>query len=336
MRHIKEFLVSVIIPVYNAEKFIRKAVESAVFLEEVGEIILIEDKSPDNALEVCEVLENEYRKVKLFQHPDKRNHGAGASRNLGIEKAQFDYIAFLDADDYFLSNRFLKDKEILINNHEIDGVYNALGIYYYSENARKNFLDAGYEYQEFLTLTDEVPPEELFYVLFGCHPTVKGEFSTVTITVRKSIFEKIGVFNTNLPLKQDTHLWRRMAAKCKLAAGNLTEAVAIRGVHENNRMVNKLLSVSVDKYWYIDLHNWLKKQNVKKEYRKCFEKAFLNFKLKKYSKLGQTFAFLAYYSKRPRLIFTRYAMDYHFFEVFGRNWLTLHSISFKNKLFKKQ
>jgi glycosyltransferase involved in cell wall biosynthesis len=330
------FKVSVIIPVYNAEKYLRKAVESAINLDEVGEVLLIEDKSPDKALMVCKELEKEYECVKLFRHPDKENHGAGASRNLGIEKSQYEYIAFLDADDYFLPNRFVKDKEILLKNPEIDGVYNALGIIYYSEQAKKKFLDAGYQYQEFLTLSDIVHPEELFFVLFGCHPNVKGEFSTITITVRRDIFEKVGVFNPKLPLKQDIHLWRKMAAKCKLAAGNLKEPVAIRGVHENNRMVNKQLSVSVDKYWYKDLHKWLRKQKVKKAYMECFEKSYLYFKIKRYGKFQKIFEFTKYYLKRPKLILSSASFDFYFIEVFGRNWCTLHSVSFKNRLFSKK
>ena len=50
MPSVRDFAVSVIIPVYNAESYLSKAVESAVNLVEVGEIILIEDQSPDNAL----------------------------------------------------------------------------------------------------------------------------------------------------------------------------------------------------------------------------------------------------------------------------------------------
>ena len=52
--------VSVIIPVYNAESYLRKAIESAVYLVEVGEIILIEDRSPDNALVLAKQLEQEF------------------------------------------------------------------------------------------------------------------------------------------------------------------------------------------------------------------------------------------------------------------------------------
>jgi len=61
--------VSVIIPVYNAEKFVRNAVASALFHEEVKEIILVEDNSPDNALAVCQELALENDRVRLYQHP---------------------------------------------------------------------------------------------------------------------------------------------------------------------------------------------------------------------------------------------------------------------------
>ena len=81
------FEVSVIIPVYNAEKFVRNAVLSALACEEVAEIVLVEDQSPDNAFEVCKSLEKEFDQVKLIQHSDQGNHGAGASRNLGIRNA---------------------------------------------------------------------------------------------------------------------------------------------------------------------------------------------------------------------------------------------------------
>ena len=76
--------ISVIMPVYNAASFLRKAVESAVELNGVKEIILIEDGSTDHSLEICMELSSLFDKVKLFQHPDKGNHGAGASRNLGL------------------------------------------------------------------------------------------------------------------------------------------------------------------------------------------------------------------------------------------------------------
>jgi glycosyltransferase involved in cell wall biosynthesis len=137
------FKVSVIVPVYNAEKYLQKAVESAEALVEVEEIILIEDKSPDNALMVCHELVSKYNKVKLYQHPDKGNHGAGASRNLGIQESSCEYISFLDADDYYLPNRFARDKEVFSNHENCDGVYSAVGTRFHSKAAKDDFFNQG-------------------------------------------------------------------------------------------------------------------------------------------------------------------------------------------------
>ena len=70
-----EFKVSVIIPVYNAAQYLEQAVESAVHLEEVGEILLIEDGSPDNALEICKNLVRKYCNVVLLRHVGGVNRG---------------------------------------------------------------------------------------------------------------------------------------------------------------------------------------------------------------------------------------------------------------------
>jgi glycosyltransferase involved in cell wall biosynthesis len=330
-----EFKVSVIIPVYNAAQYVRNAVKSAISLAEVGEIILIEDSSPDNALEICKYLEKEYPKVKLVQHSDKGNHGAGASRNLGIINATCEFIAFLDADDYYLPNRFENDKIMFHRDQNIDGVYNALGIEYYTESGRKKFLDAGYKYQEFQTVSGVVPPDELFFVFFGQHSQVKGEIHLDTLTVKKTIFQKVGYFNIHLRLKQDTHLWRRMAAKCNLASGNITEAVAIRGVHDFNRMVNNEEHKKIDPLWWSDLGRWLKREKVKKKYIECFELSYLYFKINTKPKPRSIFEFLKYFLFHPSLVKFEYgSFDTYFFHLFGKGFVNLLFISCKNKIFK--
>ena len=99
--------ISVVIPVYNAEKYVEDAVRSALRQNQTAEVILVEDNSPDNALKVCERLAKEDPRVRVLRHSDGKNHGAGESRNLGIKNARCDYIAFLDADDYW-KPRFLE------------------------------------------------------------------------------------------------------------------------------------------------------------------------------------------------------------------------------------
>ena len=83
------FTISVIIPVYNAERYLERAVASALEQPQTGEVILIEDCSPDGSLAICEKLAAAHPdKVRLLRHPDGKNHGAGPTRNLGIRAAQ--------------------------------------------------------------------------------------------------------------------------------------------------------------------------------------------------------------------------------------------------------
>lgn len=225
--------ISVITPVYNAENFIVQAVESALQFEEVWEIILVEDQSPDNALEVCRNLAEKHDRVKLIQHPDKKNHGAGASRNLGMENATGDFIAFLDADDYFLPNRFDAEKK-MFQNPEVDGVYGALGVHYYSEKAREQYFPT---YGNTLTTVyKKHAPEDVFPGQIGLRGSF-GLFSIDALTLRKSSLDKVKPWmKTHLRLHQDSEFLFRISYYLKLFPGILDEAVAVRGVHENNRI----------------------------------------------------------------------------------------------------
>jgi len=217
------FKVSVITPVYNAANYVRQAVESTIYQDVVGEVILVEDGSPDNALEICKELEQEFDKVKLFQHPNGENKGAGASRNLGIGKAQFNYIAFLDADDWYLPNRFKREKQ-LFKNSEVDGVYGATGFFHQKDS---KIIEG-----KLTTFEEKLKPEDL---LFN-YVSYKGRFTTDAITFKKSLLQRSGLFKTNLKLHQDTHLWYRLAHFGKLYTGIIDQPIAIRRVHENNRI----------------------------------------------------------------------------------------------------
>jgi glycosyltransferase involved in cell wall biosynthesis len=119
--HFNHLSVSVIIPVYNAAAYVNKAVESALMQPEVAEILLIEDGSTDNSLAICKTIAEKNDKVKLLFHKNNTNKGAGESRNLGVKNAKSDFIAFLDADDYFLPGRFEAEKK-MFTDENVDGV----------------------------------------------------------------------------------------------------------------------------------------------------------------------------------------------------------------------
>ena len=336
MPSVRDFTVTVIIPVYNAESYLSKAVESAVYIEEVEEIILIEDQSPDNALALAVSLEQEFDKVKLFQHPDKKNHGAGASRNLGIQKASCEYIAFLDADDYYLPNRFFKDKLVFQTHDNCDGVYSAVGTHFYSQEAKNDFFEKGFGYQEILTLTGKVAPEALFSVLFNRHQNIIGEFHTNGITLKKSVFEKVGYFNTGLKLRQDIHLWKRLAGFCCLYAGHIKTPTAMRGIHSQNRMTRVKDHDRYRDLWWRSLKREFKSKAISQHKFRIFEQAYINYYAGHSNKWIALRVLLWQCLKYPKTIAKAYGdFDFNVWKVFGKNWLTLHTISFKNRfLFK--
>lgn len=89
---------SIIISVYNAEKYIVRCIESIIFqLLEGDELILVDDGSVDNSGVICDKYQEKYLNV-IAVHQD--NKGAGAARNTGIKVANGDYIIFMDSDDF--------------------------------------------------------------------------------------------------------------------------------------------------------------------------------------------------------------------------------------------
>ncbi len=93
-------LVSVVIPCYKVEKYLRRCVDSVRHqtLKDI-EIILVDDKSPDNTPAICDELAVIDPRIKVIHKPV--NEGLGMARNTGVENAEGEYIMFLDSDDTF-------------------------------------------------------------------------------------------------------------------------------------------------------------------------------------------------------------------------------------------
>ncbi len=103
--------VSVIIPVYNVEKYLRECLDSVInqSLKDI-EIILVDDGSTDSSLAICnEYAQKDNRVIVLTQ----KNEGPGPARNNGIKESQSEFVIFLDSDDYYPENDILEE---LYNN----------------------------------------------------------------------------------------------------------------------------------------------------------------------------------------------------------------------------
>lgn len=306
--------ISVIIPVYNAAAFLTKSVESALQFTEVKEIILIEDCSTDDSLKICEQLASENKRVQVYQHADKGNHGAGATRNLGLEKASQDFIAFLDADDYYLLNRFEAEKE-LFNNDKIEGVFGAIGTEFLSEKGKKEFQQK-FKNVNLTTVNRPAEGREVFNGLLGLTQEVFGSFFHLNgLTLRKfSIDENNLRFNKDLRVHQDSDFIIKLSYHVYLKSGIIDKAVAIRGVHDDNR-ITKIVRYS-SKYnerqllLWKSLYDWSKFNNIDNVAKSRIFLSYRSFDLGVKKGIDKYFNILLALIKDPKILQSRYRFTF--------------------------
>lgn len=98
--------ITIIIPMYNTEEYIEKCIKSAINQTYKNlEIIIINDGSTDNGLQICERLKKEDNRIKII---NQENRGVSDARNTGLEAATGEYIGFIDSDDFIEENMYEK------------------------------------------------------------------------------------------------------------------------------------------------------------------------------------------------------------------------------------
>ena len=222
------FEVSVIIPVFNCEQFIERAILSVVTIDCVKEIIVVDDGSHDTSFKKCQQLASLHQTIRVISHPGHINKGVSATRNLGIKNAKSKFIAFLDADDYYLPVRFEKEKELFSKHKDFEGAYGAVE---WIENGKSKLY----------TITEEIKPSELFKTLLWHN---KGLFHTNAITIKKELLNRIGYFDEKMSVAEDTELWYRIAAFGKIYTGNIQTPISRHIIHGNNLIIS-----AKDKYY---------------------------------------------------------------------------------------
>ncbi len=184
--------ISIIMPVYNGQKYLKSAIESILnqtFQE--FELIIIDDCSTDESVNI--VLSYKDKKIVLIKN--KANLGIGASLNIGLDRAKGSYIARMDADDISISNRLLVQYEFMKNNKDI-GVCGS----WYKNFGKSNKIKHKPIFSENIKVA----------LLFDC---VIGHS---TVMIRKEVIDKTGLkYNGNYKKSQDYDLWSRLSPLTK-------------------------------------------------------------------------------------------------------------------------
>lgn len=183
---------SVIIPLFNKEKFIEatlKSVLNQTFID--FEILIINDGSTDNSATIIEGFDDP--RIRYFL---KENAGVSSARNDGIEKAQSNYISFIDADDYWYPD-FLEEMFKIIQNYPQQKAFSAA----IEIETSKKVIPASYS----IVRTNDC--EIVNYFTASSKETV---ICTSCAVFHKSIFEETGNFDITVKSGQDTDLWIRL------------------------------------------------------------------------------------------------------------------------------
>jgi len=187
--------VSIIIPCYNHAPYIKDAIQSCLnqSLEDI-EIIVVDDGSTDTSCEIINAI-NDPRILIISQE----NQGVGAARNMGIEKAQGEFIQFLDADDFIHPDKIKKQTELLKSNKEIAFALCDVSCVNEDGDPEGNY-----------TLSHVRDFRNLFHALF-----MGGFFPPHVPLLRKKDIIEAGLFSEerNLSAVADYDLWLRISAK---------------------------------------------------------------------------------------------------------------------------
>lgn len=181
-------MISIILPVYNGEKYIQTLIDSITNQEYLNyELIIINDGSTDNTENICLKNIQKNSKIKYFT---KKNSGVSDTRNFGIKKSIGDYICFIDADD-ILSTKYLSDFIDAFSQNEYDMVSCSYKKIYSDAIPEKDISEC--------IIIKEYTEENMFEILYDKY----GGYLWNKIFKRKIIIDNKITFNKDIAMSED-------------------------------------------------------------------------------------------------------------------------------------
>lgn len=238
-------LVSIVIPVYNASKFLDETINS-IFNQSYNnlEIIFINDCSKDNSTDIIKKYQKKDKRIILIDN--KRNLGAAESRNVGIKKSTGKYLCFLDADDLWNKDKIKKQIEFIQKN-------------------KYEFSYTSYQFTSFDNKTKGAivnVPKKINY---------KGALKNTTIWTSTVMFDmqklkKEDIYMPNIGSEDTATWWNLLRSKVKYAYG-LQEVLSYYRRSSNTLSSNKITAIK--RIWNL-YRNYEKFSVIKSIYYFCF------------------------------------------------------------------
>jgi glycosyltransferase involved in cell wall biosynthesis len=206
-------LVTVIVPVYNGERYVGSALKSILGQDyRPLEIIVVDDGSVDGSADIA-------KSFPEIHYIHQCNQGVAVARNTGLDAARGQFIAFLDQDDSWMPNKLNRQIDYLLKYAQVDCVI----------TKSRFFLEPGTEAPSWLK-KDLLLEDHAGYV-----PS--------TLVVRKTAFEKVGRFDPVYTMGSDSD-WFFRAKNCGVSIAVLPETFVHRRIHEGNHSYQAQLACS--------------------------------------------------------------------------------------------
>ncbi len=191
-------LFSVIMPVYDGAAYLKEAVESVLHQTfDSWELIIVDDGSEDNSYEIADTFRKEDRRIHLLQHENGSNKGVSASRNLGIQQAKGEWIALLDADDRWFTDKLQKQAKIIEKNGQLTMIYSR------GERVFENYSGPKKK-KPYGTGTPGLLRDPFLKTLKGF------ETPTSSVVLNKTLLKNAGGFDESMDYSEDTLLFHKM------------------------------------------------------------------------------------------------------------------------------
>lgn len=232
-----------IIPLYNKAPYVTKTIQSVVEQTYRNiEILIINDGSTDDSLEIIQKFDFKNIDYKII---NQVNTGVSIARNNAVRLAKYNYIAFLDADDWW-EPTFLEEMAVLINKYPDAGLF--ASSYYKVKNKIK--------IQAVINFENNFTDNYVDYINLYSKGIWMPIWTGATI-IKKDVFNDLNGFKSNLKLGEDFDLWLRVCLKIKIAFLNKPLSNYNQDVDLLNRAIG-LKFYKPDEHFLFQDYNFLK------------------------------------------------------------------------------